>query len=400
MNRNYRADSVDFFGKAGRRLDDVGGRARSFWQRVTEGIALEHLWLQFRAEARAGFELYSREVDRTPLAGESKGHRVFRIARGFFWALLMKLSPARRVFLLVALVLLFVPAISFQVGQAQIETANFHFVSAALLFVLLALELGDRVTMKRDLEIAREIQRWLVPDKPPEIPSVDIAFATRPANTVAGDYYDAFLLPEAALPPGSANAQPSGKLLIAVADVAGKSMPAALLMATFQASLRTLAATPVSLTQLASGLNRYACANIPEGQRFITAFLAELDLATRVLTYVRAGHNPPLLRRAAGRLEQLDSGGLPLGIKPQTEYESQSVRLDSGDILVVFTDGVVEAENETGDEYGEPRLNAMLSAPPDPTAAATLQRLMKSVDLFVGLARQHDDITCLVLHSK
>jgi len=298
--------------------------------------------------------------------------------------MLMKLSPARRVFLLIACV--FIVLAIFGPGSLYIVMA------VASLLLLLALELGDRVTMKRDLEIAREIQHWLVPEKPPQIPGLDIAFRTRPQNTVAGDYYDAFLRSDDFGSPASR------RLLVVVADVAGKSVPAALLMATFQASLQTLAAAPTSLLELVLALNRYACAHSLGGARFTTAFLAELDLDTRALTYVSAGHNPPVLRRASGAVERLEAGGLPLGIKANASYESGASALKPGDLLVIFTDGVVEAENEAGDEYGEDRMLGLLAATvPGESAAATLNRLMSSVDTFVGATRQHDDITCLVL---
>jgi len=178
--------------------------------------------------------------------------------------------------------------------------------------VLLALELADRVAMKRDLEIAREIQSWLMPSTPPSVEGVDMAFTTRPANTVAGDYYDAFF-------------RPNHHLLIAVADVAGKSIPAALLTATLQASLRTLAAIPSSLPDLVSRVNRYACEQSLDGRRFTTAFLAELEPATGCLTYVNAGHNWPVLRHATGAIERLEAGGLPLGINTAVPYHIKAV---------------------------------------------------------------------------
>jgi sigma-B regulation protein RsbU (phosphoserine phosphatase) len=259
-----------------------------------------------------------------------------------------------------------------------------------LLFLFLALELADRVTMKRDLEIAHEIQRWLVPENPPEAPGLDIAFATRPANTVAGDYYDAFLRPA---PDGNE------KLLIVVADVAGKSVPAALLMATFQASLHTLAAAPTPLIELVHGLNRYACRHSLGGLRFTTAFLGELDRASRTLTYVNAGHNAPILRRTSGATERLKASGLPLGIEEQTPYVGGTAPLENGDLLVVFTDGVVEAFNADGQEFGEARLLEALHAVPRESAAQTLKHILASVDHFVGKERQNDDITCLLLRT-
>jgi sigma-B regulation protein RsbU (phosphoserine phosphatase) len=263
---------------------------------------------------------------------------------------------------------------------------------AALLF-LLALELADRVTMKRDLEIAREIQHWLVPESPPEVPGVEIAFVSRPANTVGGDYYDAFLRAVPGAKPGSK------RLLLVVADVAGKSVPAALLMATFQASLRTLAEASTSLLELVEGLNRYACAHSLGGRRFTTAFFAELEPETRALSYIRAGHNAPFIRRASGSLERLQTGDLPLGIDAGARFTCGTVTMAPGDLLVIFTDGLIEAVNGADWEFGETRLLEVLKSSDGAGAQATLKNLLSTVDAFVGQTRQHDDITCLLLRT-
>jgi serine phosphatase RsbU (regulator of sigma subunit) len=381
----------------GTRLDRAVKQARTFWQRVSEGISVQQLWGQFAAEARASYGLYSREVDWEPVEGEPGWKRFWRVSRALFWAMMMKLSPARRVFFLIALVLVFLALFNLRLFGWPREL--YIALAAGSLLFLLALELADRVTMKRDLEIAKEIQRWLVPSAPPVIPGLDIAFTTRPANTVAGDYYDAFLHPAPGGPERADKpaALPSQRLLLAVADVAGKSVPAALLMATFQASLHTLATASKALPDLVEGLNGYACAHSLEGLRFTTAFLADLEPAARDLTYVNAGHNPPILRRASGQIERLEAGGLPLGIARGARHNYGNTTLNSGDLLVIFTDGVVEAENATGEQYGEPRLLQLLSSPTGDSARDDLSRLMASMDAFVGAARQHDDITCLVL---
>jgi sigma-B regulation protein RsbU (phosphoserine phosphatase) len=293
------------------------------------------------------------------------------------------MTPARRVLLLIAFVLLVLSG----GNNSQFE------LSAVILFLLLlSLELADKVTMKRDLEIAREIQGWLVPSIPPEVPGVDIAFSTRPQNSVAGDYYDAFY--------PAASAAEGGKLLLVIADVAGKSVPAALLMATLQASLRTIAGEGAPLTDLVARLNRYACAHSLDGRRFTTAVLAEYDPPSRHLTYVNAGHNAPILRRANGTLEKLDRGGLPLGIQSPVVYETAALDLQPGDALIFFTDGVVEAFNEDGMEFGDDRWVSVIRALPELNAQESLQFLMKRVDDFVGATRQSDDITCLVFRSK
>ena len=369
-------------------------RLRNFWARVTEGLEISQLWGQLKSEAKESYGLYSKEVDWEAIGRQKKKwKRPFLAAWALFQAMLMKLSPARRVLLLIAVfLLLFQPDMRSARGDVTLQLG---WLGALLLFVLLALELADRVTMKRDLEIAREIQQWLVPARPPVVSGLDIAFATRPQNTVAGDYYDAFLRPSLSGDSGA------GALLLAVADVAGKSVPAAILMATFQASLRALAATPVSLDEIVAGLERYARAHSLEGLRFTTAFLAQIPAGSQAMQYVNAGHNDPILRRASGKIERLGTGGPPFGLPLFTEKEIPyllgSVQLQPGDLLFVFTDGLVEAVNEAGEEYGEARLLMCLQSGSPETAADTLKRVMADVNAFVGYSRQHDDITCLVL---
>jgi sigma-B regulation protein RsbU (phosphoserine phosphatase) len=364
---------------------------------VTNGLELNQLWDQFRTDARASYGLYSREVDTSPQAGVRNGRHVWAVAKQFFWAILEKLSPARRVLLLLALVLLlFNPEFSWTTkdNSVHIIGLDFRLTGGLLLFFLLILEVADRVVMKRDLQIAREIQSWLLPANPPVVPGMEIAFATRPANTVAGDYYDVFARS------GQAADQPGGpRYLIAVADVAGKSIPAALLMATFQASLKTLSATPSTLAELVDGMNRYACSNSQSGLRFTTAIIAEYEPGTRTLTYINAGHNHPILRRKSGVVERLEVGGLPLGIKADAAYQTGSAALEAGDWLLVFTDGVVEAINQPGLEYGEERLIWILNGSPEIPPVKMLSRIMVDLDSFVGTTPQQDDITCLVIKA-
>ncbi|HXZ80136.1 MAG TPA: PP2C family protein-serine/threonine phosphatase [Terriglobales bacterium] len=359
-------------------------RIENFWERVTEGLELEQLWAQFKQEARVGYQLYSREVQ--PQESRRTARDWFQLITQFFWSIIMKLSPAKRVLLLVGLALMLIPGeIPGEKGPHVL--GDFHFYGALIFLLLLVLEIADRVTMKRDLQIAREIQMWLVPEVSPALPGLDVAFITRPANTVAGDYYDIFLR----------DGSNPGKVLMAVADVAGKSVPAALLMATFQASLRTLSATSSTMPELAAGLNKYACENSRGGVRFTTAFLAEFDPTTRELTYSNAGHNAPMLRRVSGAMTRLEAGGLPLGIQQPTVYQTAIERLSPGDMLLIFTDGVIEAVNESGQEYGEDRLKVLLQSSTGLAASAFVDRLMRDLDAFTGAASQHDDITCMVV---
>src|SRR6201993_405119 len=368
---------------------------KNFWRRVSEGLEVSQLWSQFESEARASYRLYSRDVAaKTPEGLTSRGHHL-HVVKEFFWAVFEKLSPARRVLLLFALILLIIPHAGFQYsgegGEFYAVKFDLHFWAALLLLLLLMLEIADRVVMKRDLQIAREIQTWLLPGTPPQIPGLTIAYATRPANTVAGDYYDVF--------PRPGKTAEENRVVLAVADVAGKSIPAAMLMATFQASLKTLSTAQVALPDLAANMNRYACSNSQGGLRFTTAFLAEYDTVHRTVHYINADHNNPILRRASGQIERLDVGGLPFGIQPEVKYESASVTLVPGDWLIIFTDGLVEAENANQDEYGETRLLSGIEAARSGEPTDMLKRLMAELDLFVGNTAQHDDVTCMLLKA-
>ena len=370
-------------------------RLQNFWRRVTEGLAVSQLWSQFESEARASYRLYSKDVAAKTPEGLTNRGRHLHVAKEFFWAVFEKLSPARRVLLLLALILLVLPHAGYQYtgehGNVYAGEFDLHFWGGLILLLLLMLEIADRVVMKRDLQIAKEIQTWLLPGAPPQIPGLTVAYTTRPANTVAGDYYDVFPRP------GKTNED--NRVVLAVADVAGKSIPAAMLMATFQASLKTLSTAQVALPELAANMNRYACSNSQGGLRFTTAFLAEYDAVHRTIDYINAGHNNPILRRASGQIERLDVGGLPFGIMPEVQYQSATVTLAPGDWLIIFTDGLVEAVNARDEEYGEVRVLAGLEAGKSGSPAEMLNRLMAELDLFVGNTPQHDDVTCMLLKS-
>ena len=170
-----------------------------------------------------------------------------------------------------------------------------------------------------------------------------------------------------------------------------------MLMATFQASLRALAGSRGSLSDLVAGLNRQACSNNMNGRRFTTAFLAELDPVTGGLNYLCAGHNPPILKHSDGTIERLKSESIPLGIEINEKYETGRTVLGLGDVLIIYTDGVTEARDEDGEEFGEARLLALAAEPFEERAAMTLSTIMRKLDEFVGGAPQHDDITCLVV---
>ena len=369
--------------------------ARQFWHRVSEGLAMHQLWSQFEKDARSSYRLYSAGLDNLQ-EEPSRFRRGWQITKALFWAILEKLTPARRVLVLLALILLFFPSGGFsynnRAGHIESFQLDLHVWGGMLLLLVLLLELADRVVMKRDLEIAKDIQAWLLPGAPLQIPGYQIAYATRPANTVAGDYYDVILRP--------GRTPSDDRILFVVADVAGKSIPAAMLMATFQASLRTLSTSGIALVELVAGVNHYACSTSMGGVRFTTAFFAELDPATGDVAYVNAGHNVPILRKHSGAVERLEAGGIPVGIFADSPYHVGTTRLESGDWLVIFTDGVVEAINQRYEEYDEPKLIQLVDRESGSAPAELLRRLLEELDRFVGNTPQHDDMTCLLLKRR
>ena len=358
---------------------------RSFWQQATGGLNPKQLWEQFRRETRSSLDLYSAETGRN-LREEWAARNRGRVVKAIAGAMFKRLTPVRRLLFVVAIIVLVLPS-SAEHSHSGTQIVFNSTPAALILLGLLVLELAERVGLKRDLEIAKDIQRMLLPEKPPTIPGFDIAFATKAANTVAGDYYDAF-------PRLNTN---DSRLLIIVADVAGKGIPAGLLMAAVQTGFHTLAADDVSLVELAARLNRSMCERSGGGRHLITALIAELDTVARSLVWVNAGHNPPILRRTGGALEYLKDGGLPLGAFPAARYESGRTELGPGDALFIYTDGVVEAQNESGAEYGDNRLAKQVDALGSASAAASLSAIFESVDRFASATPQYDDITCLIL---
>ena len=158
--------------------------ANNFWKRLSDGLEVQQLWNTFRAEARSSYDFYSQDVD---LSEIKKGRGIgfgMAVAKAWFWSIVMKLSPSRRVALVLALFLAAIGDFKFSIERTHIDL-DFRPLSFLLLLVLLVLELSDRVTMKRDLQIARDIQRWLSPETPPHVPGVDVSFTTRPAIRMA-----------------------------------------------------------------------------------------------------------------------------------------------------------------------------------------------------------------------
>lgn len=244
----------------------------------------------------------------------------------------------------------------------------------------------EKQRMEDELKIAREIQQGLLPEHLPEVEGFEIAAVNIPSKQVGGDYYDALQ-------------RSAGEYVIAIGDVSGKGTPAALLMANVQAALRTLVPIESSLPKATAQINDLTSSNT-RGSKFITFFWGILDVKSRTLRYVNAGHNPPMLIRTDGSLEKLEVGGLLLGIiKTQTPYQEGSVRFQSGDTLVMYTDGVSEAMDSEGRDFTEERLELALKRHGGLPAEEIIRRVQQELESHTKDTPQSDDITMLVLKA-
>jgi sigma-B regulation protein RsbU (phosphoserine phosphatase) len=246
---------------------------------------------------------------------------------------------------------------------------------------LAEVEQAERI-MKRDLTQAAEIQRGILPETAPKVPGLQLAGFNAPCRTVGGDYYG-FV------------SYPSGRVGLALGDVSGKGMAAALMVMAFEARLRVLVEDTENPATLVMRLNKITCANCPSN-RFITFFFSVLDPATGNLAFANAGHNPPILVRTSGEVEMLDGGGPVLGVLAIAPYSEQQARLGPGDLLVVYSDGVTEAANIAEEEYGEERLIEVLKRRRTDSSDTIVNAVMESLNQFTSGAPQADDITLVV----
>ncbi len=241
----------------------------------------------------------------------------------------------------------------------------------------------EKRRFEEELQVASEIQLSLHPTRPPQLAGWDIAGLSFPCREIGGDYYDF-------IPRGN------GRLLLAVGDVAGKGMGAALMMSSVHAALRAQAQTARTLADIVAAVNDYLVENSPEN-KFLTLFCAELDPAKGHLHYTSAGHDPALLVRADGTSTELSAQGIPLGILPNTSPAIHQVSLFPGDVLVIYTDGLTESLNEQGEILGLERLAQTILKHRGLSASRLRDRVEEAVSRFVGRAPAADDLTLVLL---
>jgi sigma-B regulation protein RsbU (phosphoserine phosphatase) len=236
--------------------------------------------------------------------------------------------------------------------------------------------------LERELEIARGIQASFLPTTPPAVGGLDLAGLNIPYREVGGDYFDYIKIVD-------------NQLGLAIGDVSGKGVAAALLMAAFRASLLAEIRNHFAIRRILQKVNRLLYESTDDG-KFVTAFYGVLDAKNRVFTFSNAGHNPPLLLRVDGTAEWLTEGGLPLGVMEEATYEERPVPLGVGDVLVLYTDGVTEASNDVEDQYGVERLEALVRKHARDPAATLVEAIRVEVEAFTGDRHLNDDLTVVV----
>ncbi len=325
---------------------------------------------------------YLSDEDRHRLATMRPFRRFIHRAWWFVKGLLMKLTPARRVILAGALAYLLLGALRMNVGPVRVSFPVSALVADVLLLGVLALELKDKLVARDELEAGRQVQLALMPGESPKVPGWDIWLYSRPANDVGGDLVDYLPLE------GTRHA-------VALGDVAGKALPAALLSVKLQATLRALAPHFDGLGDLAADLNRILFRDGLPARFASLVYLVVSEDSGRVRV-LNAGHMPPLVVRGSD-VSSMPRGSMVLGIMPDAAFFEQTIDLGAREALIVYSDGVSEAMNEAGDFFGEERLTSAIARTPWASARTVGDRIIDAAHRFVGDAPVHDDISVVVL---
>jgi phosphoserine phosphatase RsbU/P len=359
----------------------------------------------FTHDTRDAYDFFTRGQKEDAYAGLPWWKRLPLRFRQFMLAFTLRLPPARRALYFAALIVAVLGIIKLFRGFAFVDipfgtpffpvgmfmpvwaAGTFTLILGFLLVNLLViLEVADRLSLKGELEVAREIQLAMLPRGTYSAADIEIFGTTRPANTVGGDFYDVLPLPD-------------GKVIVALGDVAGKGSPAALLMALLLAVLRTLVDEQLEPAPLVERLNAQIARHSP-ASRFITLFFGVFDPDTGVLTYVNAGQNPPLIRRRDGRYDRLTSTGVALGMFEGSRFAAERTMVLPGELLVLYSDGITEAENPIGQPFEETGLEQVIDAYAAEAPAQLAANVLSAVERHAARPRFIDDLTILLLKRR
>jgi len=348
-------------------------RAPSVLRQIIYDVKTEDWISVIRSEIRDIYNFYLDSEVRNQLARKGVVVRVIRAILWMIKSLFLKLTPLRRLLLFIGL---------FLVIQNSGNPDRELIIGLIILLFILGLELKDKVLAKDEIAVGRKVQESLLPRQNPTFAGWDIGLTTRPANDIGGDLVDYMDLD-------------SDRLGVELGDVAGKGLGAALLMAKLQATLRALAPNAHSIAELGAQINRILCRDATPN-RFATLIHLEISAETGQVTLLNAGHMPPLVLRETG-VTELPKGDPALGLAPTSVYQPQTVDLGSGDILLLYSDGLSDAMNPEEEFFGEARLKKLLATMQAASAEAICRKLLNAVDRFVRDARAHDDLSIVVL---
>jgi hypothetical protein len=358
--------------------------AERFVRSYTEGMRESEFSRLFDRDAVRAFDVVTREHDRAK-EPEDDFWRFLHRVRIFFLGLSFKLSPPRRLLFAICVVLALIGLLSIDFDNiVTVRNAVIFLLSIAGLVLLLVLELADRVVVRDELEVARELQRELLPRQAPEVPGYEFAFSYRTANTIGGDYYDFLALDD-------------GRLVVVMGDASGHGIAAGLLMAIANSALNLGFDADPNPAAAAGLVNRALCRT--GGRRaFMTLFCGVLEPDSGQLRFVCAGHPFPFLRRTDGGITELGTGALPLGIRIEYELEIHEAVIVPSDTLLLYTDGVVETLNAAGESFGFERLEKGLA--PGGSSEAIHDRVLRELDRFRGDEPVYDDCSLVVINRK
>ena len=246
--------------------------------------------------------------------------------------------------------------------------------------------LVEQERMRKELEMCRQLQKEMLPHGPLRLPFGEVSGVSIPAREVGGDFFNYFALPD-------------GRIALLIGDVSGKGVAAALLMANVQATLRARLTAGEDLIGLFTGLDQEIAATTP-AETYFTLFVGVLDTSASRLRWINAGHNTQYLLRREGNLESLASSGRPIGLLPGSRYQESELEVQSGDSIFLYTDGLVEAENEAGQEFGNARLEAILTKERSAESHALMTRVEEAIGRHRGIRDNHDDATMLVFKTQ
>jgi sigma-B regulation protein RsbU (phosphoserine phosphatase) len=376
--------------------------ARDWFDTYTRDLSRDDIQRLFTHDTRDAYHFFVRGQEEERIAQLPWWKRFPWRFKRVFIAFTLRLPAARRALYLGALAIALLGVIrlfrGFDFVPVPLGTPFFRIavllpvwadgtfallISLVLVNLLVLLEVADRLSLKGELEVAREIQLAMLPHGTYTAGDIEIFGATRPANTVGGDFYD--VLPRL-----------DGRIVITVGDVAGKGSPAALLMALLLAMLRTLVDEDLEPGPLAERLNAQICRYSP-ASRFITLFYAIYDPRTGSLTYVNAGQNPPLIRRRGGTYQRLTATGVALGMFDGSRFKAVTTTIEPGELVVLYSDGITEAEDPAGQPFEESGLERVLNLHATEHPAELGGRILTAVESHASHSRFVDDLTVLLL---